>query len=208
MKRGERAALLRGIYVIINEGPDAVGLARAALRGGARLVQYRAKNGIVRENAMALRALTRPHRALFIVNDDWRAARDYEADGVHLGPADAAESLASIRSALPELVIGLSCGTVEEARLAAVADADYIGVGSVYATVSKDDAGAPIGIPGLRDAVAATRLPVAAIGGITRDRIAELRAAGAAMAAVISALALQADPEAATRELVRGWNAS
>jgi len=208
VKRANRAALLCGIYVVVNEGSDPVGLAGAALAGGALVIQYRAKRGLDRANAAALRSITHRHGALFIVNDDWRAALDYEADGVHLGPADAPpESLAAIRGALPECVIGLSCGTPDEARLAAVVDADYIGVGSVYATTSKEDAGAPIGIEGLRAAAAATRLPVAAIGGITRERIPEIRAAGVAMAAVISAIAQSGDPAAATRELVRSWNA-
>ena len=208
MTRASRAALLGGIYVIVNEGADPVGLAGAALAGGARVIQYRAKRGLDRGNATALRASTRRHGALLVINDDWRGALDYQADGVHLGPADAPpESLAAIRRALPECVIGLSCGTADEARLAAVVGADYIGAGSVYPTVSKPDAGAPIGVAGLGEVVAATGLPVAAIGGITRERIAEIRAAGAAMAAVISAVAQRADPAAATRELVLAWNA-
>ncbi len=208
MTRAERAALLRGIYVIVNESADSVPLAAAVLAGGARIIQYRAKSGIDRKNAIALRDLTRGHSALFIINDDWRAALDFEADGVHVGPDDATvESLASIRSALSHLVIGVSCGTADEAISAAEADADYLGVGSVFTTNSKEDAGPPIGVAGLRDVAAATCLPLAAIGGITRDRIADVRGAGAAMAAVISAVAQQADPESATRDLVRSWNA-
>lgn len=204
--RAQRAALLRGIYAIVNESvsPQPVAVTRAILDGGARIVQYRAKSGIVPEHARAMRALTRERHALFIINDDWRAVQSYDADGVHLGPDDArAEDLAAIRAALPDRLIGVSCGTPDEAR--AAADADYIGVGSVYATASKADAGDPIGIAGLRAVAATTALPVAAIGGITLATLADVRASGVAMAAVISAISAAPDPRAATAELVRRW---
>lgn len=207
MTRAQRAALLRGIYAIVNEAAPAnpVELTRAILDGGARIVQYRAKSGIVAAHANAMRQLTRDCGALFIINDDWRAVQTYDADGVHLGPDDARpEDLAAIRAALPDRLIGVSCGTPEEAI--AAADADYIGVGSVYATLSKADAGDPIGIAGLCAVAAATHLPVAAIGGITREALSEVRRSGVAMAAVISAIAGAADPRAATEALVRAWN--
>ncbi|HKU66606.1 MAG TPA: thiamine phosphate synthase [Candidatus Baltobacteraceae bacterium] len=205
--RAQRAALLRGVYAIVNEAahPEPVELTRAILEGGARIVQYRAKSGIVPAHARALRDLTRAYGALFIVNDDWHAVDGYDADGVHLGPEDArAEDLAEIRAALADRVIGVSCGTPHEAR--AAAQADYIGVGSVYATASKADAGDPIGIAGLRAVAAQTSLPVAAIGGITLASLPQIRASGVAMAAVISAISAAADPRAATAALVRLWN--
>lgn len=207
MTRAQRAALLRGIYAIVNEAaePNPVELTSAILAGGARIVQYRAKSGIVSAHARAMRELTRANNALFIINDDWRAVQMYDADGVHLGPDDARpEDLAVIRAALRDRLIGVSCGTPQEAI--AAADADYIGVGSVYATLSKADAGDPIGIAGLCAVAAATQLPVAAIGGITYDTLSEVRSSGVAMAAVISAIAAAADPRAATEALVRGWN--
>lgn len=208
MTRAERSARLNGIYAIVNESPhrDPLGLTRAILEGGAHIVQYRAKSGIVPKHATAMRDLTRACNALFIINDDWRAVSAYDADGVHLGPDDArAQDLAAIRSALPERLIGVSCGTPEEAREAA--DADYVGAGSVYATASKADAGAPIGISGLRAVAAATQLPVAAIGGITLELLPEVRASGVAMAAVISAIDAAPDARAATAALVRAWTA-
>lgn len=209
VNRAQRAALLRGIYAIVNEtrSPDPVELTRAILEGGARILQYRAKSGIVAQHARAMRELTRQFGALFVINDDWRAALAYDADGVHLGPDDArAADLAQIRAALADRIIGVSCGTPAEAR--AAADADYIGVGSVYATASKDDAGAPIGIAGLRAVASETNAPVAAIGGITLESLPQVRESGVAMAAVISAIAAQPDPQAATRALVRAWNAN
>lgn len=206
MTRAERARLLRGIYAIVNEthAPHPVALTRAILEGGARIVQYRAKGGIVPEHAREIRELTRRHAALFIVNDDWRAVQTYDADGVHLGPDDAQPGdLAAIRDALPDRLIGVSCGTPQEARMAA--DADYIGVGAVYATSSKADAGDPIGIAGLRAVAAACPLPVAAIGGITLAVLPDVRETGVAMAAVISAISAASDARAATAALVRTW---
>lgn len=204
----ERAALLRGIYAIVNESTasDPVALTRAVLESGVRIVQYRAKSGIVSAHAHAMRDLTRASNALFIINDDWRAAQTYEADGVHLGPEDALpEDLAAIRACLPQAVIGISCGTPQEARMADAGGADYIGVGSVYATGSKADAGEPIGIAGLQRVAQATRLPIAAIGGITLERLAQVRASGVAMAAVISAISGDPDPGRAAERLVQAW---
>jgi len=205
--RSHAQALLSGIYVIVNDGePDPVTLARAALAGGARIVQYRAKGGIVAAHALALRELTREYDALFILNDEWQAVAEYDADGVHVGPEDAApEELAKIRAALGERILGVSCGTEEEARHAQACGADYIGAGAVYATSSKADAGAPIGIAGLHRVASATTLPVAAIGGITLDAIAEVRGTGVAMAAIISAVSAAEDPQSATAALVNAW---
>jgi thiamine-phosphate pyrophosphorylase len=202
--RESRAALLRGIYAIV----DGLPVARAALGAGVRIVQYRSKRTFVAEDVRALRELTRAHGALLVLNDDWRAALEYDCDGVHLGPGDPGYfDVASVRAAMPDRLIGLSCATPEEARAADACDADYAGVGPVYGTVSKADAGEPIGIQGLRRVAAATRLPVAAIGGIGPHNLREVRRAGVAMAAVISALAAAADPEQAAAELVRCWNA-
>ena len=209
MTRAQRAALLRGIYAIVNESSqrDPIALTRAILEGGARIVQYRAKGGIVAQHARTLRDLTRAANALFIINDDWRAVQTYDADGVHVGPEDAQpHELAAIRAALPDRLIGISCGTADEACIADASDADYIGVGAVYSTNSKADAGDPIGVTGLQRVAAATALPVAAIGGITQNDIAQIRASGVAMAAVISAISLADDPRAATAALVRAWN--
>jgi thiamine-phosphate pyrophosphorylase len=201
-------ANLRGIYVIINEGSDnPISTACAVLNAGVRVIQYRAKNGIAPANAYALRALTRERRAIFIMNDDWRAALEYDCDGVHLGPGDPGYvNVEHVRQALGPRFIGLSCGTVEEARAAQELGVDYIGVGSVFATGSKADAGAPIGIEGLRRVAASTTLPVAAIGGIASANLPQVRATGVAMAAVISAVADASDPYGAALALVEAWN--
>ena len=198
---------MRGIYAIVNEGaPDPVAIASDALRAGVRIVQYRAKPAPVAATVMALRALTAEFDALFFVNDAWELALECEADGVHLGPEDAApEELPAIRARLGTRLLGLSCATPAEALAARAAGADYIGVGSVYATHSKSDAGEPIGIAGLQRVAAAAALPVAAIGGITAQTIGEVARSGVAMAAVISAIAQARDPHAAAAALVQAW---
>lgn len=205
--RRSRGELLRGLYVILNDETPVLELARAVLDAGARIVQYRAKNGIVAERVGALRALTRERDALLIMNDDWRAANEFDCDGVHLGPGDAGfERLVPVRRALRERLIGFSCGTIDEVRAANASDVDYIGVGSVYATTSKRDAGVPIGTRGLRALVNVSTVPVAAVGGIAAATIPEIRRSGATMAVVISAISAATHPQEAARELVDSWN--
>lgn len=200
-------ARLRGIYAIVDDRcGDVQALAEAALDGGVRILQLRAKAGIDPDDARAIRRITHERGALFLLNDDWRAVERYDADGAHLGPDDAGPAeLTSIRAALAGRVLGLSCGTLEELRMAEAAGADYAGVGSVYATGSKADAGEPIGVDGLGRIAAAAAIPVAAIGGITLERIPAVAAAGASMAAVISAIAAAPNPSAAAAALVAAW---
>jgi thiamine-phosphate pyrophosphorylase len=208
LTRAQRAALLQGVYVIVNDDARTIELTEAALAGGVRVVQYRAKHGIDAERLQQLRVRTRKHDALLIVNDDWRAALAFDCDGVHVGPGDDGfMDVAPLRAAIGDRLIGLSCGTPEEARRASGFDADYLGVGAVYATGSKADAGDPIGIEGLLRVAAAGRFPVAAIGGIGRAQIADVRASGVAMCAVISALSSADDPRSAARALVEAWDA-
>ncbi|MBV8583573.1 MAG: thiamine phosphate synthase [Candidatus Eremiobacteraeota bacterium] len=204
--RVRRAALLHGIYAIVNESAGALELARACVDAGIRIVQYRAKRGFVTATLQSLRTLTRDWGALLIVNDDAEAAVEFDCDGVHLGPGDDGfADVARVRARVAQRLIGLSCGTEAEAR--AAGDADYLGVGSVYCSASKDDAGEPIGIAGLLRVARASALPVAAIGGIDAFTIADVRRSGVAMAAVISAVSAARDPRAAAEALVRVWRA-
>ncbi|MBV9149652.1 MAG: thiamine phosphate synthase [Candidatus Eremiobacteraeota bacterium] len=198
---------LRGIYAIVDASvSEPVNLAREILGGGVRILQYRAKGGINANDARALRELTYDHDALFILNDEWRAVGRFDADGVHLGPDDAKPSdLPVIRRQLRGRIVGLSCGTEDEARRAADIGADYIGVGCIFATTSKSDAGEPIGVAGLRRVAAASTLPVAAIGGISAQNISEVAATGVAMAAVLSAFSATGDPRNVARELIDLW---
>lgn len=206
MTRAQRASLLHGIYVIVNDSPRCLEIAQAALDEGVRVLQYRAKSGIAEDRLRALVDAAHRHDALVILNDEWRAAKGQGCDGVHLGPGDEGFSdLAPVRAAFPQGIIGVSCASEEEMRCAHRGGADYAGVGSVFATSSKEDAGAPIGIAGLQRIAASAPLAVAAIGGITIDSIGEIKRTGVAMAAVISAIANVADPRAAAHDLVRAW---
>jgi thiamine-phosphate pyrophosphorylase len=199
--------LLRGIYVLVEperRAPEA--FVEALLDGGVRLFQIRAKAGIRREILVALVRRVRAAGGILLVNDDVSAAAD--ADGLHLGQEDAAlHDLRALRTRLRGRIIGLSCGTPAEARAADPELVDYIGVGPVFATGSKADAGLPIGVSGARAVVAAGRRPAAVIGGIDLERLPRVRETGAAMAAVISALSGAADVRATARAFVAAWNA-
>lgn len=192
-----RHTLLYGLYVITDErvaGQEASGnherIARAAIEGGAQVIQLRGKSTPLPElvrTGHALRKLTRDSGVLLLVNDQPELALKIDADGVHLGPEDLSPREA--RRVLGEnKIVGVSCGDEVEARAAFDNGADYIGAGAIFATSTKLDAGAPIGPEKLRAIVQATPLPVAAIGGIALGNIAEVAAAGARMACVISAV--------------------
>lgn len=195
-----------GIYALVDPAAHAEPMAYldALLRGGVRLVQVRAKRGIAPELFRATVARIRAAGGTAIANDDVELA--LEADGVHLGQEDVAgHDLRALRERLGPRAIGLSCGTPAEARAVPAGLVDYLGAGPIFATASKDDAGGPIGVSGVRVVVEATTLPVAAIGGISLASLPRVRETGATMAAVISALAAAPDPEAAARSFVQGW---
>lgn len=183
---------LKGLYVITDErlGGGHLAITRAALKGGAGIIQLRDKSTPMRELvavARIMRLLTREKGALLIMNDRLDLAQLCEADGVHLGPDDC--PLADARRLLgPHHLLGASCGTVDEALAAREAGADYIGVGAVFPTGTKTDAGTAIGLDGLRQVAGATDLPVAAIGGITELNIGSVCQENVAMACVISAI--------------------
>jgi thiamine-phosphate pyrophosphorylase len=195
------AALRRALRLMVLVEDARV--AAAALRGGATALQLRAKTLSTRDlctAASALRALCARHGTLFLVNDRLDVALACGADGVHLGQDDLPPELARAVAG-PNLVIGVSAATPEEAWAAARGGADYLGVGAVYATRTKADAGAPIGLDGLARVVAASTLPVVAIGGIGAEGAAAAVRAGAAGVAVVSAVAGAPDPERAAAVL-------
>ena len=198
-------SLLTGIYAIVDaEEGDPFAQLDDVLAGGVRLVQYRAKTGVDRAVLAALHARTVAANALLIVNDDL-AAID-AADGVHLGQEDLlALDRTTLRAAHPAKILGISCPDVVTSHEAEELGADYVGVGSMYATRSKNDAGEPIGCRGIRAVVEAIGIPVAAVGGITLATIPEVRSTGAAMAAVITAISRASDRRAAARALVDAW---
>jgi thiamine-phosphate pyrophosphorylase len=196
------------LYVITDErlagGRSHEEQARAALEGGAGIIQLRDKvSSSLRlyEAAVAIRQLTRAAGALLIVNDRVDIALAANADGVHVGPDDLPVAVA--RRLLPGRIVGASAGTVEEAIVAERDGADYLGVGAVYeARSSKADAGAPVGPERVAAIRAAVRLPIVGIGGIKRENAAPVIAAGADGVAVITGVVAAPDIAAAARELI------
>src|SRR5579875_173390 len=182
-------------------------LARMVM-GSATIVQLRDKRGETRAMigaARALRAVLAPARIPLLVNDRVDVALAAQADGVHLGQDDM-EAADARRLLGPAAVIGLSVKTLEEAEAVPLDVVDYVAVGGVFATASKQNPGPPIGLDGLRRIAGALRrrradLPLCAIAGITAGNAAEVIAAGADGVAVISALSLAPDPAAAARAL-------
>jgi thiamine-phosphate pyrophosphorylase len=194
-----------GLYFVTADVPDLgrthEGLAALAAAGGARFVQYRHKVRDSRriEAADAVRAVCRAFGVRFIINDDADLANVLGADGLHLGQSDL-RALARWHRP-PGGLLGISASNVAEAREAARLGAGYVGVGPIFATGSKDDAAAPMGLEGLRAVRSAVELPIAAIGGITEENAAEVVAAGADAICVISAIARAGDPHAAAARL-------
>lgn len=178
--------------------------AAAALAGGAPCVQLRAKDlpaGALVAEARAIRAATRAAGALFLVNDRLDVALAADADGVHLGQDDLPAARAR-RLLPPGRLLGVSTHSLEQARRAVAEGADYIGVGPVFATPTKDTGYGPLGLEGLAAIAAAVPLPVVAIGGIGLAEAAEVIRAGAMAAALISALMAAPDIAAATRAVL------
>ncbi len=167
-----------------------------ALANGVTAVQLRAKHFTDSDMlalARELARLCRARGALFLLNDRVDIALASGAGGVHLGvddlPVDDARRLLG-----PRAVIGFSPETDQQAQEARGHGADYLGVGPVVATASKDDAGQPIGLDGLRRRVALAGIPVIGIGGITPANYADVLATGAVGAAVISAILRSPNP--------------
>ena len=194
----------------LDTGRDPAALAAALLRGGARLVQLRWPGASAREllaAALAIRPLARAAGALFLVNDRPDVARAAEAEGVHLGQDDL--PVAAARRVLGAgRLIGVSTHDPGQARAAEAAGADYLGVGPVYATATKPDALAPRGLALVSAVRAAVRCPLVAIGGITPETAAAVRAAGADAVAMIGALVRAPDPEAAVRDVLARLSAA
>ena len=186
------------------------GVVREALAGGAPTIQLRLKSASARElleAAQTLMPVVRSAGALFIVNDRLDVALAAGADGVHLGPDDLpvkdVRRVADARSGVADtFIVGYSTDTTDEAARAEAEGADYLGVGAVYATANKSDAGDVIGLEGLRRVVKAVSIPVVAIGGITPERAPAVAKTGACGSATIGAVMSAAEPAEAVRELL------
>ncbi len=202
------------VYVIVDRtfgrGRPVEDIVTAAVAGGATMVQLREKEwsaGRVVEAGRRMLDVTRRAGVPLIINDRADIAMAIGADGVHLGPDDLPVRDARLLLG-PEKIIGASAATVEEALAAQTAGADYVGVGSVFPTTSKPDAGDAIGVEPLVRIKAAVRIAVVAIGGITHANAFLAIRAGADGVAVISAVVGADDVADATRRLVEAVHAA
>ena len=173
-----------------------------ALKGGATFIQLREKHlgqDAFLKEAVELKELCRAYHVPFVINDDVEIALLMGADGVHVGQSDM--EAGNVREKLgPDKIIGVSAHTVEQAVLAEKRGADYLGVGAVFPTGSKDDAD-EVSHETLKAICEAVSIPVIAIGGINKDNVTMLAGNGICGVAVISAIFAQKDIEGATKQL-------
>src|SRR4030043_434005 len=205
--RKDKLERLKGLYVVIDtewlkgRQPDAV--ARQAIKGGAGVIQLRCKEGSYREFmniAGDLRDICRENGVIFIVNDSLEIALAVKPDGLHVGQEDI--TVVDLKKLIPlDMILGCSVSALDEAKKALKDGADYLGVGAMYATATKKTARV-VGPARIKQIKKAVDLPIVAIGGINRDNLKEVIAAGADSAAVISAVMGAEDIEKATRELI------
>jgi len=197
------------LYVItdpsLSRGRSHADVARAALEGGADAIQIRDKSSpaynlscVVAE----IQPIARKFGAPLLVNDRVDVALAMGADGAHVGQEDLPAREARRLLPRPRL-LGVSVSTREEAKRAQKEGADYLGVGPVFATATKPDAGEPLGLDRLAEIAGAATIPVVAIGGITIDNVTRVFEAGASGAAVVSAVVSAEDVTAAARALKR-----
>jgi thiamine-phosphate pyrophosphorylase len=204
-----RPTLPHGIYGITAEkfslGRSNIEVVRAMIKGGIGIIQYREKRpaksfALMLAECREIRRITREAGVLFIVNDYCDIARLVDADGVHVGqddlPVEAARGLIG-----PDKIIGLSTHSPEQAAAAVVAGADYIGVGPIFATATKDDVCAPVGLGYLEHVARSCPLPFVAIGGIKEHNIKQVVRQGAKTVALVTEIVGARDIAATTRKL-------
>ena len=205
--RQDKVQKLKGLYVIIDgqwlRGRRHVEIMRAAIRGGAQIIQLREKTMVKRDIvilARELRHICAEENVLFLVNDYLDVALDCDADGLHIGQEDIPAATAR-RLLKPDQLLGVTANTVENALAAQSDGADHIGIGAMFSTSSKEDVHV-VGINRIIEIRKTVSLPVVAIGGINKTNIGAVLGSGAAAIAVISAVVSADDPEQAARELV------
>lgn len=184
------------------DGRRLVDVVRESLDGGVTMVQLREKTldeANFFAEAKELQALCRERRVPFLVNDNVEIAREMDADGVHVGQSDMEAQ--DVRALLgPDKILGVSAHTVEQAVLAEKHGADYLGVGAMFPTGSKDDAD-DVSYETLKAICAAVSIPVVAIGGIAQSNVEQLAGSGICGVAVISAIYAAKDIQKASADL-------
>lgn len=187
----------------LKEGQTLLSVCEEVLANGATFLQIREKDldpEAFEAEAAKLKDLCAQYRVPYVVNDSVEIALAIDADGVHVGQSDIRGR--DIRSLIgPDKILGISAGTVEEAVAAEAAGADYIGVGAVFATSTKQNA-RDLSVEKLREIAEAVSIPVVAIGGINARNLLELKGSGVDGVAVVSAIFAAEDPGRATRELL------
>ncbi len=182
---------------------DEIESVKLVLEGGVKAIQLRMKNSTTRqmvEKGIKIRKIVEDYGALLFVDDRVDVALAIEAHGVHLGPEDMPLKMA--RRIAPQLLIGATVHSVEEAIKAQEEGADYIGAGSVYPTRSKENA-VVIGLENLRRIVESVRIPVVAIGGVNIENVRNVLSTGVDGIAVISSILAAENPKEATRRMLR-----
>lgn len=173
-----------------------------ALEGGVTFLQLREKHLSEEEfvkEALSIKELCKKYQVPLIINDSVSVAKEADADGIHVGQSDM--EAGDVRKALgPDKIIGVSVRTVEQAVLAMERGADYLGVGAVFSTTSKEDA-VEVSKETVKAICEAVTIPVVAIGGITYENVSELKGLGIDGVAVISAIFAQQNIEDATKAL-------
>ena len=170
---------------------------RQAVAGGVTMVQLRDKQATTAERITLAQALLAELQGVpLIVNDDIEAAIASGAHGAHIGQGDGEVARARARLG-PDRILGLSCETLAHVQAANALPVDYLGLGPVFATLTKPDHEPPIGFAGLAQLVTASRHPNVAIGGLNATHVEPVLAAGADGLAVVSAICGQPDPQAA-----------
>jgi thiamine-phosphate pyrophosphorylase len=202
---GALSERINGIYVITdgNAAHSHVEIAAAAIAGGASVIQLREKEIPDRkllEIAKIIRKLTLDSGTLFVINNRVDIAIACGADGVHVGQDDMPAS--DIRKLIgSEAILGVSTTNVDEAIKAEADGADYIGVGPIFPTMTKTDAGEALGLTTIPTSKQVIRIPLVAIGGISLENVASIASAGANSAAVISAVTGALDMTEAVKAL-------
>jgi thiamine-phosphate pyrophosphorylase len=205
--RQDKIKQLAGLYVILDRqilsGKDELEIARQIIQGGAKVIQLRDKQssrGELLPVAQKLKNLCSKANILFIVDDYLDLALVVNADGLHVGQKDL--PLPAVREELPiDKIVGCSVNTVSQAVKAQNEGADYIAVGSIFPTGTKEKA-IVVGVNTLKQIRQAISLPVVAIGGISEDNISQVVMAGADSVAVASAVLGKKDAMTATKQLI------
>ena len=204
--------MIKGIYVLADNTPapqkKQIDIARAALEGGAKIIQFRAKNMAKSEflsAAKEMSKLCKDRDALLIINDYLDIALEIGAGGVHLGEDDI--SISEAKKLGPGLIIGRSTHSLEEAVEVEKQGADYIAFGAIFPTNTKGRPTPIQGLEKLKEVCSKVKKPVVAIGGINRSNLASIKKAGAAAAAFISEVVCAEDITERVRDLIRIWEA-